>query len=266
MSLAANLDAGERAVREVKRWVHYASANLVSDRAAQHLLDQEHIRQTHLEPQRLAAEKLARQRTSALVTAPVSAKKAFFESLAVPQPKPAATGVGVGQFYTSLADHLSASRGQYDQFGNELVKGDVTQRFEDYVAMGYSSNMETRIWAISDDAKFRHVGNCMELAAIAFTYLYDEGIRPLDYMGFGNTPTYDHAWLVIGRVDGSDLWDIRTWGDDAVWCDPWQLRDGRVYSTEALCRGAVVNLDQAFNLGSAELVNAGQPYSMWRAA
>jgi hypothetical protein len=60
-------------------------------------------------------------------------------------------------------------------------------------------------------------GNCGEMAARTFIYLYKLDIRPLDYMALNREA--DHAVVVIGRV-GDDA-DWRKWGKAAVVCDPW---------------------------------------------
>jgi hypothetical protein len=54
-------------------------------------------------------------------------------------------------------------------------------------------------------------------AAVAFMFLYDKGIFPIDYMSGTNV---DHAFVVIGRKAGSDEGDPKTSGDSAVVCDP----------------------------------------------
>ena len=75
-------------------------------------------------------------------------------------------------------------------------------------------------------AKAEHVGcgNCGEQAALAFVYLSEElKVRPLDFMSRTNA---DHAFVVIGRRDGSEESDYKTWGDGCVICDPW---DSKVY-------------------------------------
>lgn len=61
-------------------------------------------------------------------------------------------------------------------------------------------------------------GNCGEQAAIAFIWLYDKRIQPLDYMSRTNA---DHAFVVIGRDAGSSLDKPSGWGNNCVVCDPW---------------------------------------------
>jgi len=63
-------------------------------------------------------------------------------------------------------------------------------------------------------------GNCGEMTARAFIFLYDLGIRPLDFMVLISPA--DHAFVVIGRNGKSDNDNMgRNWGDAAVVCDPW---------------------------------------------
>ncbi|MEL6915631.1 MAG: hypothetical protein AAFP13_14130 [Pseudomonadota bacterium] len=64
------------------------------------------------------------------------------------------------------------------------------------------------------------VGNCGENASVAFVFLYETWrMKRLDWMRY-NDPG-DHAWLLIGRAAGSTTADYRTWGNEAVVCDPW---------------------------------------------
>jgi len=76
-------------------------------------------------------------------------------------------------------------------------------------------------WIRAEAAKAETVGcgNCGEQAALAFVKLYDTyGARPIDYMARNNA---NHAFVVIGRKNGSKADDYTTWGDSAVICDPW---------------------------------------------
>jgi len=156
-------------------------------------------------------------------------------------------------------------RGRFDpKTGTLLQRGAKSQMFWQMVKLGYPQDMYTDIQARAWAAKMYQVGNCGEQAAIAFLFLETITSAPLDYMEFGNTPTYDHDWVVIGRVSGSDPYKVRTWGAEAVWCDPWQLREGRVYSIDDLIKKKATNLDSAFKLSSEELVNAGLPNVLYR--
>ena len=61
-------------------------------------------------------------------------------------------------------------------------------------------------------------GNCGEQAAVAYVYLYHQGVRPLEYVTLANG---GHVFVLIGREAGSSLSDYKAWGDEAVVCDPW---------------------------------------------
>jgi hypothetical protein len=71
-------------------------------------------------------------------------------------------------------------------------------------------------------------GNCGEQSAVAFVYLRDRGVCPLEYMHFTN---HDHAFVVLNRPKNTDESNPGTWGNDAVVCDPWK---GRAYKAAAL--------------------------------
>jgi hypothetical protein len=109
-------------------------------------------------------------------------------------------------------------------------------------------------------------GNCGEQAAIAYFWLKSNGVAPIDYVCFSNTAGgYDHSWVLIGRPANKSLADIAGWGEtDTVWCDPWQMRNGMVYSINDLIKKKVVNLDVKFKLDSVENVQCGLPQSLMR--
>jgi hypothetical protein len=73
---------------------------------------------------------------------------------------------------------------------------------------------------LSDLADKYDSGNCGEMTAMAFMYLYNLGVRPLDFMALVNPA--DHAFVVIGRKNSPDHDSYgRNWNKDAVVCDPW---------------------------------------------
>lgn len=67
-------------------------------------------------------------------------------------------------------------------------------------------------------------GNCGEQSALAFSYLLDRGVHPIDWMAL--QPPGDHAFVVIGRPRNSNETEPVTWGASAIVCDPWK---GMVY-------------------------------------
>ncbi len=62
------------------------------------------------------------------------------------------------------------------------------------------------------------LGNCGEISAVAFTYLLDNGVRPIDWMEIKNG---DHNFVLIGRRSG-DARNSLSWGPRCVICDPWR--------------------------------------------
>jgi hypothetical protein len=68
----------------------------------------------------------------------------------------------------------------------------------------------------SDMAKIKKRGNCDENSAIAFMFLYDMGVRPIERF----LADADHDFVVIGRND-VDPNDYAQWGNTCVVADPW---------------------------------------------
>ncbi len=64
-------------------------------------------------------------------------------------------------------------------------------------------------------------GNCAEQARIAFVFLDDQGVRPIELFWFSNNKDYDHEFVVIERLENSKEDDPYDWGPNAVICDPW---------------------------------------------
>lgn len=63
-------------------------------------------------------------------------------------------------------------------------------------------------------------GNCAEMSAIAFLYLYDQGIKVrLDRMAIQDG---DHMFVLLDRAKGSDPTKPETWGARCAIADPWK--------------------------------------------
>jgi hypothetical protein len=71
----------------------------------------------------------------------------------------------------------------------------------------------------AEKAKRTHCGNCGELSALAFIFLYDNGVRPIDVMEIANG---DHNFVVVGRQKTRDISDPKTWGPRSAISDPWK--------------------------------------------
>ena len=107
-------------------------------------------------------------------------------------------------------------------------------------------------------------GNCWEQAITAFVYLHEKGVRPLDLVAFDNDAGgYDHVWVVIGLDQNWERQNLRSWGVNAVWCDPWQ-GDGMVFAVDDLVKGKVRNLNAIYKCDSVRRIEAGNPASLFR--
>jgi hypothetical protein len=266
MGLRENIEWAEHAVAEVKRYVQYSSSNQRGDHAAR-------LIQSH-DNWRASQDQINKDAAAASIIGPnasVAAKVAYFTHAATlpgqPVLGPRPPKMDAFQNPSNLYGSMSSLRD-----GNPNIMADGTggagrsstqYAYDTYLAQGEGNNYHTSIKAMCWAAKHEAAGNCGELAAIAFMFLEDEGVRPLDYMVF-TAPTYDHVWVVIGRAAGSNVRDLSTWGEEAVWCDPWQLREGRVYSIEDLIKKKATNLDANYKLNSVELVQGGLPKTQWR--
>ena len=69
---------------------------------------------------------------------------------------------------------------------------------------------------LANVAKEAKAGNCQEMAAVAFLFLMEQGIRPIEIV---YSPA--HTFVVIGRNPGSLINELESWGENTVICDPW---------------------------------------------
>lgn len=63
-------------------------------------------------------------------------------------------------------------------------------------------------------------GNCGEQSALAYTYLRDRGIRPIDWCHFTDW-NKDHAFVILDAKAPIRPDNFAQWSDGAVLCDPW---------------------------------------------
>jgi hypothetical protein len=109
---------------------------------------------------------------------------------------------------------------------------------------------------LAQTAVAAQAGNCGELAVIVAVEMFDNGGTPIHLMNFSATG-YDHAWATIGVHNGWDPADLRSWGDEAVWVDPWQTESGIAFPIKDFIAGKVRNLNWLFNCDTVERVEAG---------
>jgi hypothetical protein len=74
-------------------------------------------------------------------------------------------------------------------------------------------------------AKDTQTGNCSELSAVAFNYLRNQGVRPIDYFGVWRG-AWNHAFVVLNRPADQPLARFDQWSRYAVVCDPLYDRAG----------------------------------------
>jgi len=74
-------------------------------------------------------------------------------------------------------------------------------------------------------AKETGTGNCSELSAVAFNYLRNQGVRPIDYFAVWRG-SWNHAFVVLNRPADQPLARFDQWSRYAVVCDPLYDRAG----------------------------------------
>ena len=88
---------------------------------------------------------------------------------------------------------------------------------------------EERLRKVAALAEEKGCGNCGEQTAIAFVYLLDRNVLPLDWMGLQDPG--NHNFVVVGRSPYSDSESPASWGPEAIVCDPWK---GEAYAPKKL--------------------------------
>jgi hypothetical protein len=84
-------------------------------------------------------------------------------------------------------------------------------------------------------------GNCQEQSAVALMYLIVAGYAgPLEIFGLDRFERQgrdgDHFFIVMGRNPRSKIAAVRSWGDAAVVCDPWNSEVYAASEREMLLR------------------------------
>jgi hypothetical protein len=105
--------------------------------------------------------------------------------------------------------------------GGTFNNGEVRNKVDQDLAKISNPTWGNVLDLSADWAKHYGCGNCGEQSALAFVYLRQLGIHPLDWMQIGN---FKHAFVIIGRNGDSDPSDFNTWSQLAAVCDPWAGR------------------------------------------
>ena len=167
-------------------------------------------------------------------------------------------GLGI-KAANKISDRIEAAGGVDSVIGTDQgsrmgVLGPAGNRVSNVRASGLQDYRDKVAYYIAQRA-----GNCQEQAEIALLHMYDAGIRPLDLMFF-SAVGYDHVWVGVGLHAGWESGNLRSWGADAVWCDPWQ-GDGMAFSISDLVKGKVRNLNSKYKCDSLERIEEGLPKS-----
>lgn len=102
-------------------------------------------------------------------------------------------------------------------------KSDFDQQVKAILAVSEHSAQEkylSIIRLLADVAQKAKAGNCQEMAAVAFLFLMEQGIAPIEMVC---VPT--HTFVVIGRDPELDIDDPGCWNQETVICDPWRRGD-----------------------------------------
>lgn len=103
--------------------------------------------------------------------------------------------------------------------GGTFSKGELRQKVDDDLATVANPGWEHVLEFSARWAKHYGCGNCGEQSAMAFVYLRQQNVFPLDWY---QVDDFKHAFVIIGRDPLSSVRDYRTWGGEAVVCDPWR--------------------------------------------
>ena len=115
---------------------------------------------------------------------------------------------------------------------------------------------DTTVRQMAGRAVLSKSGNCGELAMVAAIHMIDGGGTPVHLMWFEDDG-YDHMWATIGVDPGWQPNNLRSWGAEAVWVDPWQTDNGIAFSIADFVAGKVRNLNSIYKCDSVERVEAG---------
>lgn len=110
--------------------------------------------------------------------------------------------------------------GPFGAMVNKMAIWEVARQEDAYLkAMKKDRNdVGAVIEARAQAAQTMAAGNCGEQAALAFWYLQQRGVRPLDFVHFTDR---DHAFVVLGSRVNITPNNFVQWSVDSVVCDPW---------------------------------------------
>lgn len=153
------------------------------------------------------------------------------------------------QKFQELNEDLKTLRNQQNK---KISKFFSSKQPEDYGSENYCAWAKKFFNSVIHTAKHKSIGNCQEYAMLALEYCLKLPTQQVEAFYFANNSYFgykkDHVFIVIGRDPTSDLKDIKTWGADAVVCDPWARK---VYpATEKAMSENLQYISQVFNVES----------------
>lgn len=107
------------------------------------------------------------------------------------------------------------------QSGGTSVVNNVIQRWNTGDEDVYTLSGILRVASYAENVA--KTGNCREHAAVAFAYLYNQGVSPIEYVSYAEPG--NHSFVVIGRASANPIrFDPRTLAAVVAVCDPWDDR------------------------------------------
>lgn len=133
------------------------------------------------------------------------------------------------------------------------------------------STLELMENSVKNSVKNR-VGNCYELASLLIMMLRELKPYPnltIKYEAIMFAGRADHELVVINRDPSSDISDLRTWGPDAIICDPWFRETVNVSHQLSLHPQHQANIitfllvyrDEPYQINISDIVNNKPPHS-----
>jgi len=118
---------------------------------------------------------------------------------------------GYDQIFQHYKEGVHSSREHYQQSALHFESERMLNAFENHLYCIYKFSL----------------GNCLEIAKVALYSCLKQGC----FAEIFHLTNGDHAFVVVGRKRDSDPSDSKTWGPDAIVCDPW---DDRCYPASQL--------------------------------
>lgn len=107
---------------------------------------------------------------------------------------------------------------------DELLRQTLPRDKKLYHKDGQAISKIELIESLAKNSVKHGVGNCMEYIVLVCMFLAEyQSIHSIRYeaLGMMGRGKGDHSFIVLNRLEQSDLTDLNTWGKQATICDPW---------------------------------------------